>query len=106
MGWPRRAAARIRLERKGCVGASASRPASRPPPSCQRKHHLPRLGGRPAGDRKTRPWRTSGNPSSRRLHVRRFHPRGDSWRQSCLGMARLLRHGGREISAQPEPTPR
>ena len=36
------------------VGAPAGRTASRLPPPAERQHHLPRLGGRAAGDRKAR----------------------------------------------------
>ena len=52
------------------------------------------------------------NAASRRLHVRRLHPRGHAGRQGGVGVARLPRHGGGEVhrsvpasTATSSPTP-
>ena len=105
-GRPRRAVSRIRLERQGAVGAPARRPASRLPPAGERQHPVPRLGGGAAGDRRSHPRRACRHQPSRRLHVRRQHFRDHARGQDGVGVARLPRHGGGEISADIQPAPR
>ena len=105
-GRPRRAVSRIRLERQGAVGAQACRPAPRFPPPAERQHALPRLGGGAAGDRRAHSRRACRHQPSRRLHVRRHHFRDHARGQDGVGVARLPRHGGGEISADLQPASR